>query len=162
MTLSRTLVLVTAFVLALTSVAGGATSASKQRVNIETSGVDDGTFVGRFVLTVHDAGALEGDSGKQTCKTAAERVAVRQGQQVSTYDPTVCTWQGKRGTFVTRSRHDWVDAGNHYFVNTGTWKLIRGTGQYAHVVGGGYNAGVWLDKGAGPWSGNTEGILSRT
>jgi hypothetical protein len=158
----RIVVVALAAAIGLTSNAAAELGASKQRVSIASKGVDDGTFVGTFVFTPHDVGALKGDAGKQTCKNGPERVALRGGQQVSIYEPIFCTWTGKRGTFVTRGRYDWVDAGNSYHVNTGTWKLVRGTGQYAGVTGGGRLAGVWLDRGAGPWSGNSEGFLRRS
>jgi hypothetical protein len=159
----RTIVLVAVVAaVTLTSVAAAGPDAAKQRVSITTKGFDDGTSVGQFVLTAHDVGALRGDSGKQTCRLGPERDATRDGQQVSIYDPTVCTYEGKRGTFVARSRNEWVDAGNLYFIQTGTWKVVRGTGQYARVTGGGRVAGVWVDRGPGPWSGNAEGVLRRS
>jgi hypothetical protein len=162
MRLSHLIAAAVAVVLGLTAVAAAEPGPSKQRVSIATKGVNDGTFVGTFVLTTYDVGALKADTGKQACKVGPERVAMRDGQQVSIYEPTVCTWTGKRGTFVTRDRNEWVDAGNGYHVNTGTWKLVRGTGQYAEVTGGGRLAGVWLDRGPGPWSGNSQGFLART
>ena len=144
----------------LTSLAAAAPTASKQRVSMSAKGVNDGTFVGKFVFTPRESGTLRSDSGKQTCKNGPERATMREGQEVSIYEPTICTWTGKRGTFVTRSRNDWVDAGNGYYVNTGTWKLLRGTGQYDAVSGGGRNAGAWVDRGPGPWTGNAEGYLT--
>ena len=47
---------------------------------------------------------------------------------------------GKRGKLVLRSQYTWIEAGGPYNVATGTWKVVSGTGQYAHVAGGGRNA----------------------
>lgn len=157
----RIIFAVLAAAVGLTSVAAADTVAARQRVAIATSGEDDGTFVGRFVISPLQVGFIRQDVGRELCRPADERVAMRDGQRVSIYDPTVCTYEGKRGTFVIRSHQEWVDAGNHYFITTGTWKIVRGTGQYARVTGGGRSGGVWLDRGRGPWSGNAEGFLVR-
>ena len=36
---------------------------------------------------------------------------------------------GKRGTLVLRSQFTWIEAGGPYNIATGTWKVVRGTGQ---------------------------------
>jgi hypothetical protein len=88
----------------------------------------------------------------------SERVVMRAGQRVAVYDSIVETFKGKRGTLVIRSRIEYLDAGNGYHVGAGTWKVVRGTGQYARITGGGRRADVWLDRG--PWSGRNEGFLT--
>jgi hypothetical protein len=157
----RLILIALAVAVGLTSSAAADTVAARQRVAITTNGVDDGTFVGKFVLDPLQVGFIKRDEGTERCQLTDERVAMRDGQRVSIYDRTVCTYTGKRGTFVRRSSHEWVAAGNHYFINTGTWQIVRGTGQYAGLTGGGRVAGVWLDRGRGPWSGNAEGFLAR-
>jgi hypothetical protein len=106
------------------------------------------------------AGALKRDSG--TTRVAGslppERVVMREGQRVAIYDPIVETLKGKRGSLVIRSRIEYVDAGNGYYVGTGAWKVVRGTGQYAEIAGGGRRGDVYLDRG--PWSGRNEGFLT--
>ena len=47
---------------------------------------------------------------------------------------------------MTRHRTEYVDGGNGYHVGTGTWKVVRGTGQYAQIAGGGRSGTVWLDR----------------
>ena len=84
---------------------------------------------------------------------------MREGQRVAIYDSVVETLTGKRGTLVIRSRIDWVEAGSGYHIGTGTWKVMRGTGQYARTAGGGRRGDVYLDSG--PWSGRNEGFLAR-
>jgi hypothetical protein len=78
---------------------------------------------------------------------------MRQGQRVSIYEGPA-TLKGKRRTLVVHYRSEWVDGGNGYNVGTGTWKVLRGTGQYAHVTGGGRTGNVWLERGR--WSSRDE------
>jgi hypothetical protein len=73
---------------------------------------------------------------------------MREGQSVAIYDPIVETLKGKRGTLVIRSRIEYVDAGTGYHVGTGTWKVVRGTGRYARITGGGRRGDVYLDRWA--------------
>jgi dipeptidyl aminopeptidase/acylaminoacyl peptidase len=74
---------------------------------------------------------------------------VREGQRVQIVN-WVTTLKGKRGSFVIRARIEHVEAGNGYHAGIGTWKFVRGTGQYAQVTGGGRVGNVWLE--GGPWS----------
>ena len=60
---------------------------------------------------------------------------------------------------MIRYRSEWVEAGNGYHVATGTWKVVRGTGQYAGVTGGGRGATVWLES-TDDWSSRMEGFLT--
>jgi hypothetical protein len=85
-----------------------------------------------------------------------ERVVMRAGQRVSIYDGVV-TLKGKRGSLVIRYRSEYVDGGNGYHVGTGTWTVVRGTGQYSRITGGGRAGHVWLERG--PWSSHHEGFL---
>jgi hypothetical protein len=70
----------------------------------------------------------------------------------------VSTLRGKRGSLVMRYHSEYVDAGNGYHVGTGTWKVVRGSGQYAGIAGGGRSGDVWLERG--PWSSRNEGFLT--
>ena len=49
---------------------------------------------------------------------------------------------------MTRNRIEWIDIGNGYVVGNHTWKVVRGTGAYAHLVGHGRGAVVELPSGA--------------
>jgi hypothetical protein len=140
----------------LTSVAAAGPDAAKQRVAI-TSQAAKTTEVSPFVLTPLQAGPVKRDSGTMTSALPAERVVMRAGQKVSIYEGVV-TLKGKRGTLVTRYRSEYVEGGSGYHVGIGTWKVVRGTGQYARITGGGGTGGVWLDRG--PWSSRDEGFLS--
>jgi hypothetical protein len=121
----------------LTSVAA-AGPATKQRVQIDIK------YPGNtFVLTPLQAGALKRDSGKQRCaREVSKREIVRDGQQGWVWDCPAWTFVGTRGTLVLRSQYTWIEAGGPYNIATGTWKVVRGTGQYAAVTGGGRSAQV--------------------
>lgn len=145
----------------LTSTAAAGPDAAKQRVAIMTKGAANASGPATFVLAPLQAGALKRDSGSTRVEGSLppERVVMRDGQRVAIYDPIVEKLEGKRGTLVLRSRIEYVDAGNGYHVGTGTWKVVRGTGQYARMTGGGRRGDVYLDRG--PWSGRNEGFLTR-
>jgi len=140
----------------LAAVAAAGPDAAKQRVVITTQAAGT-TEVSPFVLTPLQAGALKPDSGTLTAAFSPEHVVMREGQQVSIYDGPA-TFKGKRGTLVVRYRSEWVDAGNGYHVSIDTWRVVRGTGQYAGVTGGGRGGSVYLDRG--PWSTRDEGFLT--
>src|SRR5687768_2896955 len=131
---------------------------SMQRVAIVSKGVQNASGAGEFALRPLEDGALDRDSGTVSAAWS-ERVVTREGQRVA-IDTGVETLKGERGSLRTRFRIEWVRAGNGYFVGDGTWKVVRGTGQYAEIVGGGRGGHVWLERGRGPWSGRLEGVLS--
>jgi hypothetical protein len=154
----HTVLVVFAAAVTLTSVAAAGPEAAKQRVAIMTKGVANASTPAQFVLTPLRAGLLKRDSGTTTAAMASGRVVMREGQRVTIYDPIVETLKGQRGTLVIRSRIEYVDAANGYHVGTGTWKVVRGTGQYARITGGGRRGDVYLARG--PWSGRNEGFLA--
>ena len=71
---------------------------------------------------------------------------MRDGQAIDINDPQ-WTLTGKRGTLVARNQIGFVDLPDGWAVFTGTWKVIRGTGDYAGLSGGGRVAGVALANG---------------
>lgn len=131
--------------------------AAGQRVMIETDGVD-GPGPGGFDLIPQESGALERDSGTES-SVWNDRVVLRKGQRV-VITKGVETLAGERGTLKLRFRIGWVEAGSGQHVGTGTWKVVRGTGQYAKVTGGGRSGGVWSERGPMPWSGRSDGFLA--
>jgi hypothetical protein len=139
---------------ALTSVAAAGPAAAKQRVAITTEGTQT-TNASPFVLSPLTAGALKHDSGTEIADWR-ERLVMRDGQRITIAFGT-STYKGRQGNLTTRFRIEWVEAGNGYHVGAGTWKVVRGTGQYAQITGGGRGGHVYLDSG--PWSGRAEGFL---
>jgi hypothetical protein len=144
-------VAVLAAAVTLTSVASAGPTAAKQRVAINTTILPQGTFV----LTPR-AGALKRDSGTvNEGKTISERNRVTTGLWMFT---------GKRGDLVFRERREWVDLGSDVnrdgfpdVVALGTWKAVRGTGQYAGVAGGGRSVHLGLGR---RWVARFEGFLT--
>ena len=135
----RTVMLIAvATAVTLASAAAAGPAPTKQRVQIDTK------YPGStFTLTALEGGAIENDSGKQSCDgEPTKRTVYRDGQEAWLWNCGAWTFVGKRGTLVLRSQYVWIEAGGPYNVATGTWKVVRGTGQYARVTGGGRNARV--------------------
>ncbi len=121
----------------LTSVAAAGPDAAKQRVAIDMKLWPQKTFV----LRPLQAGALKRDSGtiSHNFLSIPGRNVMRDGQEVTIYNGAVATLTGKRGTLTIRDRNEWVDVssetangdGETDGIAIGTWKVVRGTGQYA-------------------------------
>jgi uncharacterized cupin superfamily protein len=145
----------------LTSVAGASLEAAKQRVAITMKGLPNGTFV----LTPLKAGALKRDSGTVSVVSGDSRVVVRDGQKVAIFAGGIYTFKGKRGSLTIRERTEWVDIANENApgfsfppaVGTGSWKVLRGTGTYAEIAGGGRSGHAGLGA---EWYARQEGFLT--
>lgn len=141
----------------VTSVATAHPNATKQQVAITAGGSTAGfSPTGRFVLQPLATGPLESDSGTETSVVASQRDVTREGQRAEIVT-WVTTCKGKRGSFVFRARMEHVHV-EGYSVATGTWKVVRGTGAYAGVTGGGRVATVVPP--AGRWIERRDGILT--
>lgn len=143
----------------MTAAASAGPDAAKQRVAINSKLFPERTFV----LTRFTAGALKGDSGKVNPDYQKGRSLMRGGQEVTIYSATH-TLVGKRGTLTIRERIEWVLVSNEDTgygfppgVGIGTWKIVRGTGQYPQATGGGRSAHAGLGK---PWLARQEGYLT--
>ena len=134
-----------------------ATKPSKQRVAITGKGAWNPSSFGKFVLTPLRAGALKPDSGTGTA-TWTSRDVTRDGGRVG-ISTWVTTLEGKHGTLVIRERMEGVEAGNGYHAAIGTWKVVRGTGQYAQVTGGGVTGNVVVER-TRSWYDGREGLLT--
>ena len=138
----------------LTSLAAAGPGAPRQRVVITMKNLPSGQFV-----LDPQAGALKRDSGTTSAVYTRVNVVMRSGQRVEIYRTTF-TLTGRRGSLTTQERLDWVDTGGP-FIGTGIWKVVRGTGQYARVAGGGRTAHAGLDRGNGDWYVGEQGFLTR-
>jgi hypothetical protein len=124
----------------LAAVAAAGPQAAKQRVEIQ---VKDGA---PFVLTPLTPGAIKPDTGTATFCCWTMRSTMRDGQAIDIGNPR-WTLVGKLGTIVGRNQIGFVDIPDGLAVFTGTWKVIRGTGVYAGLSGGGRVAGVQFANG---------------
>jgi hypothetical protein len=153
-----TALVVLAAAVTLASAAAGSPAAAKQRVAIDMAGGQS------FVLYPLQTGALKRDSGPSTADPRSGRTFMRQGQQVQIVNLTY-TLSGKQGDLTIRERNEWVDVseknarGFDYRpgVAVGTWKVVRGTGAYAKVVGGGRSAHAGMGQ---QWFIRLEGYLT--
>ena len=146
----------------LTSVAAARPDAAKQRVVINMKIYPQKTFV----LTPPQSGPLKRDTGTISSNwlSIPGREVMHDGQKVTIYNGAVTTLTGKRGTLTIRDRNEWVDLGQDSNrdgesdgIGISTWKVVRGTGQYAGIVGTGRGAHVGLGS---PWYARYEGFLS--
>jgi hypothetical protein len=130
-------------------------SARKQRIAIESrcSGICS------FVLTPLTAGAVRPDTGTVAYCCWNARFITRDGQKVEIDAPVQGTFTGKRGTFAVSQQLEWLDVPGGYGISTGTWKVVRGTGDYARLSGGGRHAGLAFPDGA-TFKARDEGFLS--
>ena len=147
----------------LTAVAAAGPEVAKQRAVIDMKIYPQKTFV----LTPLQAGALKRDSGtiSSTWLDIRGRSVMRDGQRVTIYDGAVTTLTGRLGTLTIRDRNEWVDFGRdgngdgeNDGIAIGTWKVVRGTGQYAGIVGKGRQGHIGLGS---PWYARYEGFLTR-
>lgn len=139
----------------LTSVAAAGPHATKQRVAINMK-----FHQSTFVLTPLQAGALKRDSGSMTenAPNAPCRKVIRDGQEANVCNGNRWTLTGKQGTLTIRTLTEWVDPGSGGCgVALGTWKVVRGTGDYEGFtgVGGSGHAGLYV-----PWYARYEGFLT--
>ena len=125
---------------ALASVAAAGPAATKQQVAIQMNGG------AHFVLSPLKSGAIKRDTGTAAFCCWSSRHITRDGQEIDINDPQM-TLTARNGTLVARNRIEWVDLPDGWAVFTGTWKVIRGTGAYAGLSGGGRVAGVELVQG---------------
>jgi hypothetical protein len=140
--------------LALTSIAAADPTASKQRIAIVSKKGD----VHAFSLLPLNPGALTRDSGSASWAVRSNYVIYRNGQQVEVND-VIGTFTGEHGALMARFRLEWTEAGNGYSVGAGTWKVIRGTGDYKGLAGNGRSSHAWVTRGPVSW--RVEGLLSQ-
>lgn len=131
------LAVATVSVASIASIAAAGPVTAKQRVSIQVTGRTNKPFI----LTPLSSGAIEADSGTVSFCCWTSRHVTRNGLGADLANPQM-TLTGKRGTLVVRNHIEWVDLPSGWAIFTGTWKVVRGTGAYAGVSGGGSGGGV--------------------
>jgi hypothetical protein len=144
----------------LTSVAAAGPDAAKQRVAITVT-----MMSGKAVLEPLQKGALVRSAGTFAGNgSPTHRTVMRDGQEIDIYTGR---WKftGKRGSLVFRERNEWVDLGQDLNrdgsedgIAVGTWTVVRGTGTYAGITGGGRSAHLGQGR---VWVMRYEGFLTR-
>lgn len=124
---------------ALATVANAERFAAKQHVAIQLKS-------GSFVLSPMTSGAVKRDTGRAAACCWTRRFVTRDGLTNEIDNPQV-TLRGKRGTLVLRNQIEFFDIPGGDAVFTGSWKVVRGTGAYAGISGGGQGGGVQLAGG---------------
>ena len=142
---------IAAAAITLTAVASAGSAPARQRVIITQK---DGAG---FVLSPQASGAIKPDTGTASFCCWTNRPTMKNGQEVDFNNPQL-TLLGKQGTIVARNEIGFVDIPDGEAVFTGTWKVIRGTGAYAGLTGGGGAAGFQLANGKS--KAQFEGFLS--
>lgn len=137
-------------ILAAVASAGGETT--KQRIAIQGHG-------SVFALKPLSSGTLGNDGGSVSFCCWTSRSVIRDGQAVDITTGPEMTLVGRHGTLVARNRMEWLTVSAGYTLFTGTWKVVRGTGDYAGLTGGGRVAGVELPNGDVKW--RREGLVAR-
>jgi hypothetical protein len=99
----------------------------------------------KMALTPLTSGSVLSDSGSASWCCWSQRTVQQDGEQLDLNNP-LATFVGKRGSLTWREQITWHDLTNGYSVASGTWRIVRGTGAYAHLVGRGH---VTLIDGAG-------------
>jgi len=138
----------------VTSAAAAWPVGTKQRVAITLTTVHESSFV----LIPLQGGEITRDNGTgvEQPSTSCHDV-IRDGQKVG-----LCksrwTLMGKQGTLLIRSSAEWVNPGSGGCgIAVGTWSVMRGTGSYAGVTGGGRSA---YDAHCTRWYARHEGLLT--
>jgi hypothetical protein len=163
---ARWLVLAAAAAAIPLTFAATAPTAAKQRVQLDLTfySTKKSYPAKTFHLSPFQAGTLKADSGRVAWPDyGSGRKVMRNGLVITVFN-TTWTLIGKRGTLAIRERSEWVDVdgdanddGHYDGVAFGTWKVVRGTGQYAGLAGSGGSAHAGLGN---DWNAHYEGFLA--
>jgi len=140
LTIALALVLGAAAV-AFAAVAAGGTHSAGQRVRIDVK------VSSTFVLRPMSKGRIQPDSGPMSFCCWRSWNVTRAGATIEVTNPRM-TLAGSRGTLEIRERIEWVGLPDDWAVQTGTWKVVGGTGTYAGLSGRGRIASVTTPAGS--------------
>jgi len=154
--ISAAMAIVAAVAITAALEAGGATARSTSKQQRVAIVLNDTTST--FTLTPLTPGPVKPDSvGFTTCCWINRDIA-RDGLSVSVGNPRL-TFEGDRGTFTWRGQLTFVDLDNGYTVATAHWKILGGTGAYAHLEGRGRQAFVETSRESDILADKAEGFV---
>jgi hypothetical protein len=126
---------VTAIVPPVLATAGGATTHQE----VAFTYANGKGNAAKMTLTPLTPGSVLADHGSTSWCCWTEKTVQQDGQRLDVADP-LATFVGRRGSLTWRERITWLDLTNGYSVATGTWRIVRGSGAYARLVGHGHVA----------------------
>jgi hypothetical protein len=85
------------------------------------------------------SGSILADHGPTSWCCWTQKTIKEDGERLDVNNP-LARFDGKRGTITWRERIVWRDLTNGYSIATGTWRIVHGTGAYAHLAGQGHIA----------------------
>ena len=129
-----------------TALAGsGSNAVRKQRIAIDMV-INTGNDTGTFTLSPLTPGSLEADKGTVAIPGVGFGTALRNGMKVMNFAMGQ-NLKGRHGAFGLPVRFDENEMQNGVDVQVGTWKIVKGTGAYSGVSGGGRYVAVQLSNG---------------
>jgi hypothetical protein len=132
------LIAVAAIVVAATALTGLATAGgatTQQQVAFTYTNNDPS----KMMLAPLTSGSIQPDHGATSWCCWTQRTVRQDGEQLEVNNP-LATFAGAHGTLTWRERITWLDLPSGYSIATGTWRIVSGTGAYAHVTGHGHLA----------------------
>jgi hypothetical protein len=143
---------VAATILASVAIAGTSARPTQQRIAI-----DLGEGPG-FVLRPLTSGPIRRDAGTWSACCRTDRSVTIDGRSHVLDDPTL-TFTSKRGRFTWHAHIAFVDRDDDYTVAIGVWKIVSGTGGYAHLEGHGRQVFVSRTDGNNNLADRAEGLM---
>ncbi len=132
--------------LSLASPLAAADEAGKTPLKIAVKGQFEktglGDAVGSAKFTLLGASTADTDAGPATYRFSFGATTKSRAGQSFTPISGTNSLKGRHGRLVIRMSGQEFDPGEGYYVWTGTWSIVRGTGKYAGLKGGGGYAAV--------------------
>jgi hypothetical protein len=120
---------------ALAGLASAGRAATHQEVAFSYANNDPS----KMTLTPLTSGAILADRGSTSWCCWTQKTVQQDGEQLDVNNP-LATFVGKHGSLTWREQITWLDLTNGYSIATGTWRIVRGTGAYEHLIGHGHLA----------------------
>lgn len=120
--------------------------ATVQRQRVAINMILNKNDTGSFTLYALTPGPLEADTGAVRIPGFGMGTVIRNGMKVLNFEMGQIL-KGRLGTFGLPVRFDEVEMQNGVRVHMGTWKIVKGTGAYSQIKGGGRYVAVRMSNG---------------